>query len=206
MADNRKTRIPAKDVPEEQVEFDDLDAKGQANDRQTHETRTDSRGHESRVDALSEEHATHQDSAPTPWVRPSSLEAPPPRDGFVQRWIRMTVRGAEDPRNVSLKTREGWRPRPVDTIAEEYAFMGSKAGMNEGRFIVDDLMLCEMPRVTYAQRQAHYARETAMQMNAVEQDLEDVQVPGQPIVRSHNTSVTHPSRVVGRRAEVAGDD
>ena len=46
--------------------------------------------HDSRVDELSEERATHP-TAPMPWVRPSSLEAPPPRDGMTQRWIRIST-------------------------------------------------------------------------------------------------------------------
>ena len=34
-----------------------------------------------------------------PWVRPTSLDAPPPRPGFVQRWIRVGMNGKDDPTN-----------------------------------------------------------------------------------------------------------
>ena len=41
-------------------------------------------GHESRVDEMSEYDATHETEA-TAWVRPSSLDAPEPREGKTQR-------------------------------------------------------------------------------------------------------------------------
>jgi hypothetical protein len=124
---------------------------------------------------------------------------------MVQRWIRITVRGAEDPRNLNLRTREGWTPRDVSTIPNTFAAMGTKAGLGEGRFIVDDLMLCEMPKEIYDQQQAYYRNQTERQLKAVEDELDAAAIPGQPIVRTHKTSVSHPARVVGRRVEAASD-
>lgn len=197
---NKQTRLPADDSPE--VDHQDADDKS----AQPHEERKLSRGHDSRVDELSEERATHQERPVGPWIRPSSLHAPDPRPGMVQRWIRISVRGAEDPRNVNMRTREGWRPRDASTIPDDFAEMGSRAGLSEGRFIVDDLMLCEMPKAVYQQQRDYYQGLTDSQMSAVEHDLENAQVPGQPIVRTHKTSVTHPARQVGRRVEAAEDD
>ena len=44
----------------------------------------------------------------TGWVRPSSLDAPPAPDGYKHRWIRESVRGFDDSKNVMGKLREGW--------------------------------------------------------------------------------------------------
>ncbi len=194
---NQNPRLPAED----EAVIDET----QPGAHETHETHLDSRGHDSRVDELSEERATHP-VHDMPWVRPSSLEAPPPRPGMAQRWIRITVRGEDDPRNVSMRMREGWQPRKPDTISEDFLGLGSQAGLSEGRYIVDDLMLCEMPQERYEMRQDYFRRETEQQMMAVETDLEDAQVPGHPIQKTHKSSVSHPPRVLGRRAEAAADD
>ena len=176
-----------------------------ADDRSTHEARKQTRGHDSRVDELSEERATHPET-PQPWLRPNSLQAPDSRPGMVQRWIRISLRGAEDPRNINMRLREGWVPRPLDSIPDDFGLLGTKAGVEAGRFIVDDLMLCEMPKTVYAQRKAYYDRLTEQQMDAVETDLEEVQVQGHPITKTHRSSVSHPPRVLGRRVEAAEDD
>lgn len=166
-----------------------------------------SREHPSRVDELGEERATHQERE-APWVRPSSLEAPEPRPGMVQRWIRITVRGEDDPRNINMRTREGWRPRPIDSIPEDMRDFSSAQDATMGRFVVDDLLLCEMPEERYRARQRYYQTQTDRQMEAVEYDLENAQ-QGQStrIVRTHNSQVQVPSNVktTGRRVEPASD-
>jgi hypothetical protein len=165
------------------------------------ESRT--REHDTRVDEVSEERATHRARPVPSWVRPSSLDAPPPRPGMVQRWIRTIVRGADDPRNVNQKMREGWRPREISTIPETYLLNASKADAKAGHFVMDDLLLCEMPQETYDQRAAYYRRQANMQMAAVEHDLEAA--GGRAIERNHTSKVSHPPRVMGRRVEAAGD-
>jgi len=197
------TRIPSDDQTAEDTSR--AESAG-ANSEETRETRKQSREHDSRVDELSEERATHQ-SQPAPWIRPSSLTAPPARDGFVQRWIRVTVRGVEDPRNVNMKFREGWSPRAMDTIPGEFLGLGIRADQADGHFVVDDLMLCEMPKEMYQQRADYYQSQTDQQMVAVETDLENVEVPGQPIMKTHKSTVSYPPpRVQGRRAQPAADD
>ena len=49
-----------------------------------------------------------------PWAPPQRLEAPDPPVGYVQRWIRISMRGEEDKTNVYAKLREGWEPVRAD--------------------------------------------------------------------------------------------
>ena len=183
--DKEESRIPAGDSRDE-----------------THESQ--SRGHDTRVDALSEERATHPEYPDLGrWERPSSLEAPECREGMTQRWIRVTVRGEEDPRNVNMRLREGWRPRPANTVPDDFMSL-ARADDGEGRLIVDDLMLCEMPTDMYAERRAYYDSLTETQMTAVNADLEDVQIQGHRITKTHTSQVSHPPRV-GRQAQPADD-
>jgi hypothetical protein len=156
-------------------------------------------GHESRVDEMSEYDATHPLEA-APYIRPSSLDAPPAREGMTQRWVRKSLRGADDPKNLNRNWREGWRPRSPDTLDEEWRIYATFADSNEGMIVVDDLILMEIDSRVLAQRKKAIDLATRRQMESVEHDLESTQIAGHPIVKEHKTSVTHPG------LRVADDD
>jgi hypothetical protein len=161
-------------------------------------------GHESRVDETSEYDATHQQEA-AGWLRPSSLDAPPCRDGMTQRWVRKSIHGADDPKNLNRSWREGWRPRSPDSLTEEWRIYASFADKENGMIVVDDLILMEIDSSVLKKRKLAIQRATASQMQSVEHDLESSQIAGHPIVKEHSTSVTHPSVRV-QPAKVADDD
>lgn len=211
MADEEQARVTGEETVEDSAkpaesEQDELLRLREDNARLVAESRELYREHDGRVDDLSEERATHQESE-APWMRPSSLHAPDPRDGMKQRWIRISVRGVDDPRNVNLRMREGWTPRPVESIPSEFQMMGVQETQTQGRLIVDDLMLCEMPEERWKARAAYYQKLTQDQMVAVENDLQDVQVAGHRITKTHTSTVSHPARprVQGRQVEAAED-
>ena len=156
-------------------------------------------GHESRVDEMSEYDATHPLEA-APYIRPSSLDAPPAREGMTQRWVRKSLRGADDPKNLNRNWREGWRPRSPDTLDEEWRIYATFADSNEGMIVVDDLILMEIDSRVLAKRKEAIDLATRRQMESVEHDLESTQIAGHPIVKEHKTSVTHPG------LRVADDD
>lgn len=161
-------------------------------------------GHESRVDETSEYDATHP-MTEAQWIRPSSLEAPPARKGKTQRWVRQSIRGAADPKNLNRVWREGWRPRPPETLPEDWRIYANFADKNEGMIVVDDLILMEIDSEVLARRKAAIEAATANQMRSVEHDLESAQVRGHPIVKEHKTSVTHPAQRI-QPAGVADDE
>lgn len=84
--------------------------------------------------------------------------------------------------------------------------MAGDAKPKSGAFVVDDLMLCEMPEFKYKQRAAYYQGLAARQMEAVETELEASQVPGHRIVRQHTSRVSMPARTIGRKVEAASDE
>ena len=161
-------------------------------------------GHESRVDETSEYDATHP-LTEMPYVRPSSLEAPPAREGMTQRWVRQSVRGAADPKNLNRVWREGWRPRPPESLPEEWRIYANFADKENGMIVVDDLILMEIDSGILAKRKEAIRRATQQQMRSVEHDLESAQVRGHPIVKEHKTSVSHPATRV-QPAGVADDE
>lgn len=161
-------------------------------------------GHESRVDEMSEYDATHVDS-PAAYVRPSSLDAPPAREGKTQRWVRQSVRGAADPKNLNRAWREGWRPRPPETLPEDWRVYATFADKTDGMIVVDDLILMEIDSSILKAKREHIRKNTQMQMQSVDHDLEKAQVAGHPIVKEHKTSVSHPAMRV-QPSGVAEDD
>jgi hypothetical protein len=156
-------------------------------------------GHESRVDEMSEYDATHPLDA-VGWVRPSSLDAPPCRDGMTQRWVRKSIRGVDDPKNLNRTWREGWRPRDPATLDEEWRIYANFADKSEGMIVVDDLILMEIDSEVLVRRKRAIQAATQQQMTSVEHDLESTQIAGHPIVKDHQTSVTHP----GLRVQPSG--
>lgn len=150
-------------------------------------------GHDSRVDEQSEYEATHQ-TEPEQWVRPSSLDAPPAREGMTQRWVRMSLRGEADPKNLNRQYREGWRFRSPDSLPKDWEVFAIHANKSEGYIQVDDLVLMEIPSNVLEQRRKAIDRNTQLQMASVEHDLEKSQVAGHPIHKEHRTSVSHPGK------------
>lgn len=130
------------------------------------------------------------DAHDSDWHRPSELEAPPPRDGFTQRWIRIRWGNEEDVSNSSRKFREGWLPRTADSVEPGYlpptirhARLGNLIG-------VGDLILCEMPIRKAMQRNAFWQSKTDRMVEGIESDLRNVSQHGPRIKRSAKTSVT----------------
>jgi hypothetical protein len=161
-------------------------------------------GHESRVDETSEYDATYPLEA-APYIRPSSLDAPEPREGMTQRWVRQSILGKADPKNLNRSWREGWRPRSPDSLSEEWRIYANFANKDEGMIVVDDLILMEIDSGVLARRKRATEVATAQQMHSVEHDLESTQIAGHPISQENRSSVTYPGRQI-RPAQVADDE
>ena len=105
------------------------------------------------------------------WAPPSALQAPPPRPGYVQRWIRVEQAGTPDTKNVSSKYREGWRPRDPATVPEGYFPPTLGHGDFGGYVGVEGMVLCEMPKKVHKQRQDYYRGRIRGQEQAINSDL-----------------------------------
>lgn len=157
----------------------------------------DDHGHDTRVDELSENDAIHhEDMNFADWGDEANLIAPEPREGMTQRWVRVGIDGADDPKNMHKKHRQGWRPRPVETMAESFKELGTKRAWSEGILRVDDLVLMEMSTDRVEARRRHYTQKTANLMRAVDTELQQAQVAGNPISQNNRTAVSKPTRKV----------
>lgn len=139
------------------------------------------------------------------WQRPSALDAPPARRGYVQRWVRVLDRnGQPDITNIQKKHKEGWRPRKVDTIEEGFAPPTIQDGQWAGCIGVRSVVLMEMPIKVAKQRDAYYRKKREQQTEAVNTDIERTRGGhGFGNIRHKNRSEVE---VPTRRPAVAGDD
>lgn len=154
-----------------------------------HEVEQPDEGRTSQQDALAA-YGIDRDSIGDHWEKPSELDAPPPRDGYTQRWIRIRLGTGEDAKNSIKKFREGWLPRQLDTIPDGYVPPTIQHARLGGVIGVDDLILCEMPLKKARQRNAFYRDRVVRMIEGIENDLNKISQGGPRIDVDHKTRVT----------------
>jgi len=94
----------------------------------------------------------------------------PARPGFVQRWVRSTVRGEVDRSNVFKKMNRGWKPRMIDTIpkAQRILRMDFEGDQVVG---IHGSILMEIPKALFDRQSQAVKSATQLQMDAVKNDL-----------------------------------
>ena len=122
-----------------------------------------------------------------PWRPPSALDAPPPPEGFVHRWIRESVMGYDDRKNLSARLREGFELVRADEDPD-FESPTVQDGKHAGIIGVGGLVLARFPEETRQQRNDHYRRQTSDQMTAVDNDLMREQHPSMPISKPDRQS------------------
>ncbi len=105
-----------------------------------------------------------------PWAPPSLLDAPPPPEGFVHRWIRSEVRGFDDRKNISARLREGWELVRKDQYPDFEAPTVDN-GRYEGVFGVGGLLLARIPVEVVEERSQYFKSMSEDAMKAVDNDL-----------------------------------
>ena len=123
----------------------------------------------------------------TPWKPPSSLDAPPPPEGFVHRWIRESVMGNDDKKNLSARLREGFELVRADEYPD-FEAPTVQDGKHAGVIGVGGLILARFPIETNRERNAYFKEKTDDQMKAVDNDLLREQHPSMPISKPDRQS------------------
>jgi hypothetical protein len=123
------------------------------------------------------------------WVPPQQLPDPEPQDGFRFRWVRLSLLGQRDDRNVSVKFREGWVPVKAEEhpeIVTQYGFTANDSGNIES----GGLMLCKIPTETAESRNAYYANQNKQQMEAVDNNFLRENNPRMPLFSDKRSTVS----------------
>lgn len=122
-----------------------------------------------------------------PWRPPSTLDAPPPPEGFVHRWIRESIMGYDDKKNLSARLREGFELVRADEYPD-FEAPTVQDGKHAGVIGVGGLVLGRFPIETRKQRSDHFRQQTRDQMTAVDNDLMREQHPSMPIIKPERQS------------------
>ncbi len=121
-----------------------------------------------------------------PWTPSSLLPSPNPEPGFVFRWVRVSMRGDSDNRNVSQKMRDGWVPCKLEDYPE-LQVLPDIDNRFEGNIVVGGLMLCKNSEERVNAQRQYYAEQAAKQMEAVDGSYmreNDARMPMLPSERS----------------------
>ena len=124
-----------------------------------------------------------------PWTPPSSLDAPPPPEGYVHRWIRESVMGYDDNKNLSARLREGFELVRADEYPD-FAAPTIQDGKHAGVIGVGGLILARFPIESKTERDRFYREKTADQMDAVDNDLMREQHSSMPIHNDRQSRLT----------------
>lgn len=144
---------------------------------------------------------------PESWSRPTALAAPPPRPGYVNRWVRFRAGGDEDKDNLDKFTSQGWRPIPKSKLRKDHSLTATIEG-SYGQFIVKrGLILMELPVHLWEQRRAHYAQKQRRMTESIDRNLFkelDRRTPAWGVER--RSSVSRKARRGRLEAQVPGDE
>ena len=149
---------------------------------------------EARNVRASETRNSVREEAPRPdtaWQPPALLDAPEARPGYVQRWIATSIQGKETPDNVFKRMREGWQPRPADTVKDDKLFPTINHGQWAGSIGIEGMLLCEMPVEKRQSQKDYYQNRNNEQNESVVGELDAIgRNNGQPIFQERKSSAS----------------
>jgi hypothetical protein len=123
------------------------------------------------------------------WAPAELLPEPDKQAGYAYRWIRISTLGAADPRNLSGKLREGWEPVPVEEQPKFQLLVDPNSRFKDN-IEIGGLLLCKTPEKFVEQRNAHYAKQTEAQTEAVDNNLMRQSDPRMPLFKERKSTST----------------
>lgn len=121
------------------------------------------------------------------YTPPSNMPDPHPRDGWVHRWVRISIEGQEDPRNAVMRSQEGWEPVKANDYPE---LVHAAVTKKDGSLEVGGLILCRAPAEMMAARDRYYRNLNNKAMEAVDASLGKVNDSRMPLYQQRSTKVS----------------
>ena len=131
----------------------------------------------------------NQTQRPQQWMLPELLPEPDKQPGYKYRWIRVTLGGQTDARNISIKIREGWEPVKIEE-QPQYALLVNGEGRFKDCVQVGDVLLCKTPEEFAEQRNQHYLQQSEQQIKAVDNNLMRQNDPRMPLFKESSSSIS----------------
>ena len=126
---------------------------------------------------------------PKQWQQAEMLPEPDKQPGYNYRWIRVSNLNAADPRNLSAKLREGWEPVSVEE-QPKFRLLVDPTSRYKDNIEIGGLLLCKTPSEFVAQRNAHFAKQTQAQTEAVDNSLMRQSDPRMPLFKERKSTTS----------------
>ena len=126
---------------------------------------------------------------PKAWRPPELLPEPDKEAGYSYRWIRVSMLNQPDPRNLSAKLREGWEPVRIEE-QPKFKLLADPNSRYKDNVEIGGLLLCKTPIEFVQQRNQHYAKQSDMQTQAVDQTLMRQSDPRMPLFNERKTTTS----------------
>ena len=136
-----------------------------------------------------EQETREQDVRKRSWEPPNVLPTPRPEPGYEFHWVRISIRGEADPRNISLKLQEGWEPVKASDHPEIFV-AGVENAYFKDNIVIGGLMLCKTPTDFVEDRNKFFNTQAADQMRTVDNNLMRENDPRMPLFNERKTKVT----------------
>jgi hypothetical protein len=130
-----------------------------------------------------------QSERPKQWRPPELLPEPDKQAGFSYRWIRVSMNGQADPRNISSKMREGWEPVTLEE-QPKFKLLVNPDGRFKDNIEIGGLLLCKTPSEFVQQRAEYYAQQTQAQSDAVDNSLMRQSDPRMPLFNERKSTTS----------------
>lgn len=148
-----------------------------------------------------------RDNPPSTWKRSTALDAPDPRPGFVQRWVRIKANGQDDHENYISRYEEGWRARDPKTVPRAHLLTTTKTIDNVQMFVKRGHVLMELTEAAAKQRKEFYQGALDRQTKAVENDLwNDNKGAAGRVMPIRDATITSRATLARRRPRSAAAD
>jgi len=126
---------------------------------------------------------------PLTWTQPGLLPDITPEEGYEFRWIRTSMMGQADGRNVSMKLREGWVPVKASDHPEAQMYIDPNSRYKDA-IEVGGLILCKTPKELVEQRNKFYQNQAEDQITSVDNGYMRENDPRMKKFSERNTTVT----------------
>jgi hypothetical protein len=126
---------------------------------------------------------------PKQWMPPELLPEPDKQAGYDYRWIRVSMQGKDDGRNISTKFREGWEPVKLEEQPQFQLLADPNSRFSDG-IEIGGLLLCKTPKEFVQQRKDYYARQNQAQAEAVDNNLMRQSDARMPIFKERKSSTS----------------
>ena len=126
---------------------------------------------------------------PKQWMPPELLPEPDKQAGYEYRWVRVSMLGKDDGRNISTKFREGWEPVKLEEQPQFQLLTDPNSRFQDG-IEIGGLLLCKTPEEFVGQRQAYYAKQNQAQAEAVDNNLMRQSDARMPIFKERKSSTS----------------